>query len=92
VRLLVPDGTVHDQVEGEVEPIHGGAGRQLSRVAVAEPYIGRVELFRSRSDGAGVSGALVRPDGFVAWASAGSAGDPAGLEAALTRWFGETID
>jgi 2-polyprenyl-6-methoxyphenol hydroxylase-like FAD-dependent oxidoreductase len=57
-------------------------------LALAEPYAGRVEPFRCRSDGAGVSGILVRPDGFVAWASAGSVGDPAGLEAALTRWFG----
>jgi hypothetical protein len=31
----------------------------------------------------------VRPDGFVAWASADGASDPAGLEAALTRWLGD---
>jgi 2-polyprenyl-6-methoxyphenol hydroxylase-like FAD-dependent oxidoreductase len=57
--------------------------------ALAEPYAGLVEVVRSGSDGAGLSGLLVRPDGFVAWASADGAGDPAGLEAALTRWWGD---
>jgi 2-polyprenyl-6-methoxyphenol hydroxylase-like FAD-dependent oxidoreductase len=60
------------------------------RLAVlAKPYAGRLELVRGRSDGAGVSGLLVRPDGFVAWASAGGASDPAGLGTALTRWLGD---
>ncbi|WP_285629735.1 FAD-dependent monooxygenase [Actinoallomurus iriomotensis] len=54
--------------------------------ALAEPYAGRLTLVRGSSAGAGVSGLLVRPDGFVAWASAD--GDPAGLETALTRWLG----
>ena len=36
-----------------------------------------------------MSGLLVRPDGFVAWASADGASDSAGLEAALTRWLGD---
>lgn len=57
--------------------------------ALAKPYAGRLELVRGRSDGAGVSGLLVRPDGFVAWASADGARDSAGLEAALTRWLGD---
>ncbi len=57
--------------------------------ALAKPYAGRLELVRGRSDGAGVSGLLVRPDGFVAWASADGASDSAGLEAALTRWLGD---
>jgi 2-polyprenyl-6-methoxyphenol hydroxylase-like FAD-dependent oxidoreductase len=57
---------------------------------LAKPYAGRLELVRGNdSDGAGVSGLLVRPDGFVAWASAGGTGDLAGLEGALTRWLGE---
>jgi hypothetical protein len=73
------------------------------RLAVlAQRYAGRVELVRGRPEGAeggqsaavgsqsgvGVSGALVRPDGFVAWASSDGVSDPAGLEAALARWFG----
>jgi 2-polyprenyl-6-methoxyphenol hydroxylase-like FAD-dependent oxidoreductase len=43
---------------------------------------------------AGLTGLLVRPDGFVAWASAEGVGDPAGLtdlaglRAALGRWLG----
>ena len=69
--------------------------------ALASRYAGRVELVRGRCDttdgthgadgphGAGASGLLVRPDGFVAWASADGVSDPAGLEAALTRWLGD---
>jgi 2-polyprenyl-6-methoxyphenol hydroxylase-like FAD-dependent oxidoreductase len=57
--------------------------------ALAKPYAGRLELVRGSSDGAGVSGLLVRPDWFVAWASADGASDSAGLEAALTRWLGD---
>ena len=60
--------------------------------ALAKRYAGRVELVRGHADGAdgaGASGLLVRPDGFVAWASADGASDPAGLEAALTRWLGD---
>ena len=34
----------------------------------------------------GVTGLLVRPDGYVAWAS--TSGDGAGLDTALSRWFG----
>ena len=56
--------------------------------ALARPYAGRLELVRGKSDGAGVSGLLVRPDGFVAWASADGVADPAGREAALARWLG----
>ena len=61
--------------------------------ALAKPYVyaGRLELVRgsSSSDAAGLSGLLVRPDGFVAWASADGDTDHAGLEAALTRWLGD---
>ncbi|WP_433179645.1 FAD-dependent monooxygenase [Actinoallomurus sp. CA-150999] len=57
--------------------------------ALAKPYAGRLELVRGGSDGTGVSGLLVRPDGFVAWASDDGASDPTGLEAALTRWLGD---
>jgi hypothetical protein len=57
--------------------------------ALAQPYAGRVELVRGRSEGSGLGGLLVRPDGFVAWASADGASDPAGLGTALTRWLGD---
>jgi hypothetical protein len=71
--------------------------------AVAKRYAGRLELVRGRvqdsdgagntdgaanTDAAGLGGLLVRPDGFVAWASADGGGDVAGLEAALARWLG----
>jgi 2-polyprenyl-6-methoxyphenol hydroxylase-like FAD-dependent oxidoreductase len=56
--------------------------------ALAGRYAGRVSLVRARSDGAGVSALLIRPDGFVAWASAQGTSDVAGLQAALTRWWG----
>ncbi|MBC3839925.1 hypothetical protein GXW82_06105 [Streptacidiphilus sp. 4-A2] len=62
--------------------------------ALAGAYTGRLELLRSEADDAGLSGLLVRPDGFVAWASVEGADDLlggddlAGLEAALTRWLG----
>jgi 2-polyprenyl-6-methoxyphenol hydroxylase-like FAD-dependent oxidoreductase len=60
--------------------------------ALARPCAGRLKLVRGRSDGAGLSGMLVRPDGVVAWASAGGATDPAGLQAALRRWLGDDPD
>src|SRR5215475_12003999 len=56
--------------------------------ALAKPYAGRLDLVRGYSDGAGVSGLLVRPDGFVAWASSDGTSDSAGLEATLLRWLG----
>ena len=68
-----------------------------SDLALANRYAGRLELVRGRladsdgtgtTDGAGLGGLLVRPDGFVAWASGDGAGDPAGLEPALARWLG----
>jgi 2-polyprenyl-6-methoxyphenol hydroxylase-like FAD-dependent oxidoreductase len=58
--------------------------------ALAKPYAERLELVRgTTSADAGFSGLLVRPDGFVAWASADGATDPAGLETALARWLGD---
>lgn len=39
--------------------------------ALAKPYAGRLDLVRGSAVGAGVNALLVRPDGFVAWASDG---------------------
>lgn len=93
VGATVPDLRLDD---GTRLADHAHGGRALlvdlagddKLAALAKPYAGRLELVRGSSDGAGVSGLLVRPDGFVAWASADGASDPAGLEAALTRWLG----
>ena len=52
---------------------------------LAKPYAVRLKLIRGSSHDAEVSGLLVRPDGFVAWASAYGTSDPVGLEAALAR-------
>jgi 2-polyprenyl-6-methoxyphenol hydroxylase-like FAD-dependent oxidoreductase len=88
-NLRLDDGTRladHAQ-EGQGLLVDLAGDDQLA--ALAKSYAGRLELVRGSSDGAGVSGLLVRPDGFVAWASADGASDPAGLEAALTRWLGD---
>jgi len=55
---------------------------------LAERYSGRLKLVRADFDGQGVSALLVRPDGFVAWASDGRA-DISALKDALTRWLGQ---
>ncbi|GAA2840699.1 FAD-dependent monooxygenase [Crossiella cryophila] len=53
---------------------------------LARPYADRLDLVRGKANGAGLSGLLVRPDGFVAWAA--DSGDLAGLAVALKRWLG----
>jgi 2-polyprenyl-6-methoxyphenol hydroxylase-like FAD-dependent oxidoreductase len=57
---------------------------------LAKPYTGRLDVVRGTATESGLSGLLVRPDGFVAWASADGASDLAGLLAALTRWLGDS--
>ncbi|HTF07291.1 MAG TPA: FAD-dependent monooxygenase, partial [Asanoa sp.] len=100
-KLRFDDGTwLADHAHGGRTLLIDLAGDdQLS--ALAKPYAGRLELVRGAADGVGLSGLLVRPDGFVAWASADGASDPAGgqersdpgslagLQAALTRWLGD---
>jgi hypothetical protein len=75
---------------------HAHAGRALlvdlagdERLStMANSSVGRLELVRGTADGARLSGLLVRPDGYVAWA-AESVSDLDGLEAALGRWLGD---
>ncbi|GAB3443380.1 FAD-dependent monooxygenase [Streptomonospora sediminis] len=45
----------------------------------------RVRRVTATADDAPAPALLIRPDGYVAWAGA----DPGGLQAALTRWFGQ---
>jgi 2-polyprenyl-6-methoxyphenol hydroxylase-like FAD-dependent oxidoreductase len=54
---------------------------------LAKAYPDHLEFIRAEADNTGLTGLLIRPDGFVAWASDQGTSDPAGLEAALKRWF-----
>ncbi|MFF5288030.1 FAD-dependent monooxygenase [Paractinoplanes globisporus] len=54
---------------------------------VAGPWSDRVDVVTAPVDGA--TALLVRPDCYVAWATAEAAPDAAGLRSALTQWFGE---
>jgi 2-polyprenyl-6-methoxyphenol hydroxylase-like FAD-dependent oxidoreductase len=87
-KLLLDDGTwLADYAHGGRTLLVDLVGDdQLS--ALAESYAGRFDLVRGRSNDEGLSALLVRPDGFVAWASADGESDSAGLQSALTRWLG----
>jgi hypothetical protein len=57
--------------------------------ALASRWRGRITYVASDvKDRLGLSAVLVRPDGFVAWAS-GVASDDEGAVQAASRWFGE---
>jgi hypothetical protein len=81
----VPSGRYHAH-QGHALLVDLAGDDQLSDLAKAYP--GRLEFIRAEADDAGLSGLLIRPDGFVAWASDQGTGDLAGLETALKRWFG----
>ncbi|GAA4595050.1 FAD-dependent monooxygenase [Planotetraspora phitsanulokensis] len=62
---------------------------------VAAPWRDRVEVVTARCDDPGVTGLLLRPDCYVAWASASPSPDDrrrAELRSALSRWFGHPGD
>jgi hypothetical protein len=88
-KLRLDDGTwLADHAHtGRTLLVDLTGGDQLSDVA--EPYALRLDLARGTADGSGLSGLLVRPDGFVAWASADGASDLIGLKGALNRWLGD---
>ncbi|WP_107070114.1 FAD-dependent monooxygenase [Streptomyces sp. AcH 505] len=54
--------------------------------ALAAPYTGRLDLLNAHTEDTEATALLVRPDGFVAWAS--SDGSTTGLTTALNRWLG----
>ena len=78
---------------------HAHAGRTLlvdfagdERLSdLADSYAGRLELVRGTVGGAGLTGLLMRPDGYVAWAAADGSSDLAGVQAALTRWLSDGV-
>lgn len=55
---------------------------------LVERYAGRLKLVRGRSKIAGIDGLLVRPDGFVAWATSNDVFDIEQVQVALIRWLG----
>lgn len=69
--------------------MHGGRGLLLDQGGrmSARGWAGRVDSVVDRSDELDVPAVLLRPDGHVAWVG----DDPASLEAALHRWFGDPV-
>lgn len=65
---------------------------RASRRALAGRWGGRIDyVARDAEDRLGLSAVLVRPDGFVAWAS-DNADDDAEASHAASRWFGKPIE
>ena len=58
---------------------------------VALPWQDRVTTFASTATGAAPTALLIRPDGYVAWASSDEQPDVEALRAALMRWFGAPV-
>ncbi|WP_452746346.1 FAD-dependent monooxygenase [Streptomyces bauhiniae] len=85
----VPDVALSDGTR-LADHAHEGGFLLLDRTPGAvfgELAAGRARVVRD--DGAGVLGALVRPDGVVVWAS--DTTDPVGLEPALRQWAGSDL-
>jgi hypothetical protein len=55
----------------------------------AEDWVDRVDVVTGSITDSTVTGVLLRPDGYVAWAT--DAPDGPGLVAALERWFGRRV-
>ena len=85
-NLLLDDGTLADRAHGGHALLVDLVGDDRF-VTFAEPYAGRLKLIRGRSP-AGAIALLVRPDGFVSWASDDDTPDLGGLEPALLQIMG----
>lgn len=61
-----------------------------SVAALAESWKDRVDILTDRPADQSLAALLIRPDGYVAWATADDSAQPAhhGLREALTTWFG----
>lgn len=74
--------------------LHGGRAVLLdltdgSVAAAVGPWAARVDAVTAVMPEPPAAAMLIRPDGYVAWATADSSSDePLSLETALTRWFG----
>jgi 2-polyprenyl-6-methoxyphenol hydroxylase-like FAD-dependent oxidoreductase len=77
--------------------LHDGTGLLVDFTAnerlrmLSQKWSGRVKYAAPKTkDSKGLTALLVRPDGFVAWAT-DSEPDSAALEEAMLRWFGSTV-
>jgi bifunctional hydroxylase/dehydrase len=86
-QLQRPDGPI-----SSTELLHPARGLLLdltndrTLTSTAHPWTDRVDVITATTTTLdGTDALLVRPDGYIAWASPGNAD----LQQALTRWFGE---
>ena len=94
VGRSVPDFELSDgaTIAGRLRPGKGvllDFDARASLRALASRWGDRIAYFASQPrDRLGLSAVLVRPDGFVAWASDGATDDDEAAQA-TSRWFGE---
>jgi 2-polyprenyl-6-methoxyphenol hydroxylase-like FAD-dependent oxidoreductase len=76
--------------EGALRDVQRPEGhlRDVERPEGALQGMGRVTVVAGRADDVAATALLLRPDGYVAWASSTPAPDVGALRAALARWFG----
>ncbi|MFI0469182.1 FAD-dependent monooxygenase [Saccharopolyspora sp. 5N102] len=95
---FAPDLTLKNADDGELHlvellqhgrPILLDLADRADLRAAARPWADRVDTITAiPGTDLGTDALLVRPDGYIAWAPADDAHDPATLRQALTRWFG----
>jgi 2-polyprenyl-6-methoxyphenol hydroxylase-like FAD-dependent oxidoreductase len=86
-----PDGTTVGERLRTAQGILLDFDARAPLQALASHWGDRIDhVAREPKDGLGLSAVLVRPDGFVAWASDGAV-DEAEAAQAVARWFGEPM-
>lgn len=84
-ELVLDDGRRIAELLHDARPVLiDGSGGPFA--AIASGWADRVEVVTASVMDSAVAGVLVRPDGYVAWATDSAEGP--GLAAALERWFG----